>query len=102
MLPTTLPPMLHGKPQQPFQFGYAIRCISLGRHDALVQFVDPMDRPVDRIITGRAGVAIKEMILRATVFFLKSPKRAALYRGPNSRTAHVPAPAGGLSFNPQP
>jgi NADH dehydrogenase FAD-containing subunit len=94
--------LLHGQTQQPFQFGYALRCISLGRHDALVQFVDADDRPVDRIITGKAGVAFKEMILRATVFFLKSPKRAALYRGPNSRTAQVPARAGSLSFNPQP
>jgi NADH dehydrogenase FAD-containing subunit len=92
---------LHDRVQQPFQFGYALRCISLGRHDALVQFVDPLDQPVDRIITGKAGGAFKEMILRATVFLLKSPKRAALYRRPHSRTAHVPAPASGLSFNPQ-
>lgn len=93
--------LLHNRPHQPFGFGYALRCISLGRREALVQFVDADDRPVDRIITGKAGGAFKEMILRATVFFLKSPKRAALYRGPRSRTAPVPAPASDLSFNPQ-
>lgn len=92
--------LLHNQPQRPFQFGYAVRCLSLGRRDALVQFVDADDRPIDRIITGRAGVTIKEMILRGTVFFVQSPHRAALYGGLKSRTAR--ASASGLSFNLQP
>jgi NADH dehydrogenase FAD-containing subunit len=93
---------LHGRPQKPFQFGYALRCISLGRRDALVQFVDTNDNAVDRIITGKAGVAVKEIILRGTVFIIQSPRRAAWYPISNSRTARSPAPASGLSFNPQP
>jgi len=60
---------------QPFRFSYALQCISLGRHDALVQTVNGDDSPKDRIFTGRLGAFIKETICRFTVFSLHLEKR---------------------------
>ncbi|MBK8020249.1 MAG: FAD-dependent oxidoreductase [Chloroflexi bacterium] len=53
---------LDGGAVQPHRFGYVVRCISLGRHDGLIQIVDRLDRPRDRIVTGRAGAFVKELI----------------------------------------
>lgn len=57
-----------GSTPKPYQFGYVIRCISLGRHDGLVQRVQPDDTPTERIITGRAGAQIKELICKQTLW----------------------------------
>jgi NADH dehydrogenase len=59
--------LLRGQPLQPFRFGFGGRCISLGRHDGLVQMVDSDDSPSEQIVTGRAAALIKEMICRYTV-----------------------------------
>jgi NADH dehydrogenase len=61
--------------EQPFGFNYALQCISLGRRDALVQFVDTDDRPQDRTITGRFGALVKELICRYTIFSLVNERR---------------------------
>src|SRR5690606_27362011 len=53
-----------GSALQPFRFGFAARCISLGRHDALIQRVNADDSPIDQIFTGRVGAAFKEFICR--------------------------------------
>lgn len=66
---------LRGKPEQPFGFGYLIRCISLGRRRGLIQFVDADDRPQPRIITGTAGALIKEMICRYAFEALSMQRR---------------------------
>jgi NADH dehydrogenase FAD-containing subunit len=58
---------LNGKPQQDFRFGYVLQCISLGRSDALVQFVDLDDKPKESILTGRMGAFVKELICRYAV-----------------------------------
>lgn len=76
---------------QPFRFGYVIQCISLGRHDGLVQRVDAHDVPFDSIITGRAGVWIKERILRFVDTSLKYESRFGVYRGSAALTAHAPS-----------
>jgi NADH dehydrogenase len=57
-----------GAAPKPYQFGYVIRCISLGRYDGLVQRVKPDDTPMEQIITGRAGAQIKELICRQTLW----------------------------------
>jgi NADH dehydrogenase FAD-containing subunit len=56
---------LVGEPQRPFRFGYVAQCISLGRHDGLLQHVNADDSPTDRIVTGRPAAWIKEAICRA-------------------------------------
>lgn len=67
--------MLNNNDVQPFRFSYALQCISMGRHDALVQLVQGDDTPKDRIFTGRLGAFIKENICRYTVFSLRLEKR---------------------------
>lgn len=66
---------LNGKPIQPLMFGYALRCISLGRRDALIQWVDHQDRPRESITTGRAGALVKEAICRFAFYSLLAEKR---------------------------
>lgn len=78
---------LKGKAQRPFGFNYFIQCISLGRRDGLIQRVDGFDRPSERIITGRAGAFIKEMICRYTVASIGYERRLpGLYRWPGRVT----------------
>jgi NADH dehydrogenase FAD-containing subunit len=51
-----------GEAPEPFDFSFAIRCISLGRRNALVQGTSFDDRPIDRIYTGRIATIVKELI----------------------------------------
>ncbi|MEM7028872.1 MAG: FAD-dependent oxidoreductase [Chloroflexota bacterium] len=71
-----------------FEFGYAMRCISLGRGDALIQMVKPDDAPKGQIYTGRMAVWIKELICRATIWMMFFEKRfPGAYRWPKARLA---------------
>lgn len=76
-----------GKPEQPFRFGYVIRCISLGRQNGLVQFVDALDRPRAWVLTGRLGAWVKERILQYTVLSLRLERRLSFYNWPQTHTA---------------
>ena len=58
---------LRGQATRPFAFGYIFRCISLGRQDGLIQFVDACDRPRDRIWSGRLAARTKEWVCRYTL-----------------------------------
>lgn len=72
----------------PFQFSYLVQCISLGRHNGLVQFVHADDAPQPRIITGWAAARIKELICRFTVWSLYQEKRwPGLYAWPKAHLA---------------
>jgi NADH dehydrogenase FAD-containing subunit len=67
---------LQGQPAPaPFRFSYLLQCISLGRHNGLVQFVASDDRPKRRIITGWLAARIKETICRFTVWSLHQERR---------------------------
>ncbi|MBD9570791.1 FAD-dependent oxidoreductase [Ensifer sp. ENS08] len=50
-----------------FKFGYVFRCVSLGRKDGLIQFVDLTDRPMKEIWTGERAARWKEYVCRRTV-----------------------------------
>lgn len=50
-----------------FKFGYVFRCVSLGREDGLIQFVDLTDRPLQEIWTGQRAARWKEYVCRRTV-----------------------------------
>ncbi|MCX6045212.1 MAG: FAD-dependent oxidoreductase [Chloroflexi bacterium] len=93
---------LAGKAEQPFQFGYVIRCISLGRHNGLVQFVDGVDHPRESVLTGRVGAAVKELILHYVMWSLQIERRFAFYRWPHTQQAHpqTPTPTTGLGTAP--
>lgn len=58
-----------------FRFAYLIQCISLGRRNGLIQFVEQDDRPKSRVLTGWAAARIKELICRFTLWSLFWEKR---------------------------
>jgi NADH dehydrogenase FAD-containing subunit len=53
---------LKGKKPKPFRFGYYHTPVSLGRHDAVVQFTHPDDSPRRMYLTGRRAVWYKETV----------------------------------------
>lgn len=56
---------LKGKQPKPFRFGYVHIPVSLGRHDAVVQFTRPDDSPKRLCLTGRRAVWYKETVSAA-------------------------------------
>ncbi|WP_280387860.1 NAD(P)/FAD-dependent oxidoreductase [Nocardia wallacei] len=46
------------------RFRYQVQCISLGRRDAVIQFVRPDDTPTGRVLTGRPAAWFKEAVVR--------------------------------------
>ncbi|MEJ2869379.1 FAD-dependent oxidoreductase [Actinomycetospora sp. OC33-EN08] len=59
----TVASVLAGTTPAPLRFRYALRCVSLGRRDGLVQFVHADDSPRDVVVTGRLAAAVKEAIV---------------------------------------
>jgi len=53
---------LNGKQPKPFRFGYVHQPVSLGRHDAVIQFTHPDDRPKRWFLAGRLAAAYKETV----------------------------------------
>ena len=41
----------HGRSPRPLRFRYFFQCLSLGRDDGVIQFVDAHDRPRERVLT---------------------------------------------------
>ncbi|OPC79685.1 oxidoreductase [Embleya scabrispora] len=64
---------LTGRKAPQTEIGYRFQCISLGRHDAIVQHVTPDDRPKPKAMTGRNAARFKEMICSATTWSLGHP-----------------------------
>jgi NADH dehydrogenase len=88
--------ILRGEEPRPFDFGFQIRCISLGRKDGLVQFVERDDTPLPKVWTRRPAVLTKEFICRMTYGVVRNELRLGipLYRWPGSgRAAMVQSPA---------
>jgi NADH:ubiquinone reductase (H+-translocating) len=56
---------LEGKAPRPFRFGYYHMPVSLGRHDAVVQFTKPDSSPRRFALTGRRAVWYKETVSSA-------------------------------------
>ncbi|SDY46522.1 NADH dehydrogenase, FAD-containing subunit [Saccharopolyspora shandongensis] len=64
---------LAGRAPRPIRFRYLNQCISLGRRDALVQFVHADDSPREAVLTGRKAALYKEAIVRGTILFERYP-----------------------------
>ncbi|MDQ3281788.1 MAG: FAD-dependent oxidoreductase [Acidobacteriota bacterium] len=79
--------VLSGATRDPFRFAFAIRCISLGRNDGIIQFVNPDDSPRDRALTGRPAAWVKEFICRFTVLSVRLESRGVHYRWPKMEAA---------------
>jgi NADH dehydrogenase FAD-containing subunit len=86
--------LLRGEEPEPFRMDFVIRCVSLGRHNGLVQFVHGNDELLDRVITGRPAAWIKEMICRMTVFVVRNELRwgVRLYRWPQPKPVPLAPP----------
>lgn len=69
---------LAGAPLRPFRFGFFMRCVSLGRRDAVIQLTGPNDQPRDRAVTGRGAALIKELVCRAALESVRGELRSGL------------------------
>ena len=89
--------LLRGETPVPFAFGFTIRCISLGRKDGLVQFVEPDDTPREKVWTRRRAVLTKELICRMTYGVVRNELRLGipLYRWPDSGRPLIASAGGG-------
>ncbi len=82
---------LQDEPLQPFDFGYTVQCTSLGRGNALAQFVTDADAPTARVLTGLVGHLAKEGIGFYTVASLYLEKWfPGSYRYPQGVRAITP------------
>ncbi|MFD7446213.1 NAD(P)/FAD-dependent oxidoreductase [Streptomyces sp. NPDC059909] len=83
-----------GREPRPLSFRYVLQCVSLGRHDGLIQFVRPDDTPHDRFLKGRPAVLTKEQVVRSTVRYLRLVCGQSSRRAGRMGTTHDrPAPA---------
>jgi NADH dehydrogenase len=55
------------------KIGYLGQCISLGRSDAIMQWVTPDDQPKPSAATGKTAARIKEMICRSAAWSVSHP-----------------------------
>ncbi|GAB3804158.1 FAD-dependent oxidoreductase [Humibacter antri] len=64
---------LAGGTAKPFAGRYFAECISLGRHEALLQWLTPEGVATDRIVTGLPARFIKEYVHRGNLFAARHP-----------------------------
>ncbi|MFB9832890.1 NAD(P)/FAD-dependent oxidoreductase [Actinoallomurus acaciae] len=85
--------LLRGKPVKPFRFGYIHQPVSLGRHDAVIQFTHADDTPRRAYLKGRAAAFYKESVSGSPVPVYRLSKRmnvsATLFKG--GRATREPA-----------
>ncbi|MFC4852180.1 NAD(P)/FAD-dependent oxidoreductase [Actinophytocola glycyrrhizae] len=62
-----------GRRPKPFRFRYVNQCISLGRRDALVQFVNADDQAKESVLTGRLAALYKETVVRSAFHVQRHP-----------------------------
>jgi NADH:ubiquinone reductase (H+-translocating) len=88
--PDAVAARLRGRqPKKQFGFRYIHQCISLGRKDAVIQFVHGKDEsPRRRILTGRTAVWYKDIVLKSGTWVFTRP-------GPYLPRRRVTAPAAG-------
>ncbi|MFD6109315.1 NAD(P)/FAD-dependent oxidoreductase [Streptomyces yangpuensis] len=64
-----------GREPEPLRFRYLAQCISLGRHDGVIQPVRTDDSAHRLVITGRPAARINEWINRYTLASLRAERR---------------------------
>jgi NADH dehydrogenase FAD-containing subunit len=64
---------LTGRPLPPNKIGYTAQCVSLGRRDAVVQWVTPDDQPKPAALTGKAAARLKELICKSAAWSISHP-----------------------------
>jgi NADH dehydrogenase len=79
---------LQGRPLVPYHFAYAMQCISIGRRQGVVAFVDRDDRASGRVLTGRTGALVKELVCRFVMGAIRLERHfAGLYAWPGKRSS---------------
>jgi len=78
---------LAGATRDPFRFGFAVQCISLGRADGIIQPTLPDDTPRETCITGRPAAWIKELICRYAATSVRLETVGVHYSWPKSMAA---------------
>jgi NADH dehydrogenase FAD-containing subunit len=76
-----------GATREPFRFGFAGVCISLGRSDGIIQLVHADDTPRDTAITGRPGAWMKELICRYALLSVRLESHGVHYSWPKPAEA---------------
>jgi NADH dehydrogenase len=76
---------LAGATPSPFRFRYLHECVSLGRGDALVQFMHADERPSRHVLTGRPATWYKEVVLFSARWLFRWPGPYRLRRGSRPR-----------------
>ncbi len=71
---------LLGRPLAPFAYRHPGYCVSLGRRAGLIQIVDADGAPTARVLRGRLGAWVKELVCRYTVWSLRLERAALGYR----------------------
>lgn len=64
---------LTGRAVRENTIGYTVQCISLGRHDGIIQRVTPDDRATSTAVTGRVAARIKEMVCAGAAWSITHP-----------------------------
>jgi NADH dehydrogenase len=76
-----------GEDPAPFEFGFFIQCVSLGRSQGLIQVARPNDDPRRIVLSGRLAAFVKERICRMALRIATS-KSAVRYRWPRGPLVH--------------
>jgi NADH dehydrogenase FAD-containing subunit len=71
---------LTGRPLPENKIGYTGQCISLGRRDAVVQWVTPDDQPKPSALTGKTAARVKELICKSAAWSISHPTSLAPVR----------------------
>ena len=69
---------LAGKALRPFRFGYIHQPVSLGRHDAVIQFTHPDDTPRRWCLRGKWAIRYKEAVSSSPITTFRLGTRIAL------------------------
>ncbi|GAA2776413.1 NAD(P)/FAD-dependent oxidoreductase [Saccharopolyspora taberi] len=81
---------LGGATPAPMWFRYFNLCVSLGRRDALIQFLNADDSPRPAVLTGRTAVLYKEAIVRGAAWVVRrSPRLWSRQRVPAAARSHA-------------
>ncbi|MFI6519953.1 NAD(P)/FAD-dependent oxidoreductase [Spirillospora sp. NPDC050679] len=64
-----------GRAPEPFRFRYFHECVSLGRRDAVIQFLRADESPHRYALTGRAAVLYKELVLDSAKWMFRRAAR---------------------------
>jgi len=69
---------LRGERAAPFRFRTPIYCVSVGRRAGVVQFTGRDGSPSGRVIHGRLGAFVKELICKSTIWAFRLERRGLM------------------------